>query len=481
MIAVDAGSDARTPWSIANRAWFVLTFCMGIAFVFVLPPFQTNDEDSHWRRLWTVAQANLYCRTIPEAATQLPEVVHYVGDHSAKHVFGARYVEKGLQFRGFNVPAIAISTACGYFPLGYVPGAVVARFIALHGTHARTGGMLRAYYAVRLTNWILFSAVILLLTTRLAWMRHFTLFVYSVPGVLQQVVAINLDWFLMTLAASIVLALFTPARARSVLVLFVAVTLMTMTKPVYEALVLISAPVALELSRGRRFRWWSWILIAALAVVPALCFRVWVHSIPPETQRGWGVPWINPEAQVAFLRQHPFHVFRLFWNQFLRTFEQHRLIEGGWTSILGGFGWSAFEMPIVGYLLALVACGAALLADVTSVTLPRQVAADAPRWLRRAAWALAVTGGCVVIAGVIVGMYIYFTTPKADTVLGVQGRYYHVPLWFLSSMCIYAVKLWRPRWVQPTLSLIGAVLGVAASAGANAFAVFAIYRFYWGA
>lgn len=471
----------RLPWSFATRTWFALTFCFGIAFVFVLPPFQTNDEDSHWRRLWTVAQGDLYCRWIPDAATQLPDVVHYVGDHSAQKVFGPRYVQNGLDFRGFNLPVMAISTACGYFPLGYAPGALLARSVALRGTHARTGGMLQAFYAVRLLNWLMFSVVALLLASRLGWMRHFTLFVYSVPGVLHQVVAINLDWFLMSLAVMLLLALYTRARARNIAALLLAVTLMTMTKPVYAALVALGLPVVLDISRRRRIPWWTWVVLGGLAIVPMFAFRAWIASIPHETQRGWGVPWIHPEAQAAFLREHPAHLLLLFWHQFVNTFAQHRLLEGGWTSILGSFGWSAFEMPLPGYLLALVACGAAIFADVTSTETPRRIAGDAPRWAQRASWALAAGSVVVVIAGIIVGMYIYFSRLGADSVLGVQGRYYHIPLWILSSMGIYGIKIRRPQWIDPKRSLLGAVAGVVASAGANTFAVLAIYRFYWGA
>lgn len=465
-------------YSLVHIVWFCATFAYGVVFVFVLPPFQTNDEDSHWRRLWTVAQAQVYCHSIPQAATELPEIVHYVGVHEQQHVFSSGYLKKGLEYRGYNLPAEVISTACGYFPAGYVPGAIIARLFALHGVHPRVGGMLRGYYAARLVNWILFSFTILVVSVRLSWFRSTLLFFHAIPEVLQQTVAINLDWFLLSVTALLLICIFdfgSPIRALAMI--WCCVFVMAATKPIYAPLVLLGAPLFVTVAASPRRRWlWA---IVPLAIFPLFAHRWWTESIPPQTLKGWGVPWIHPDAQIQFLKEHPLHVLTLFWSQFVNTFSSHKLIEGGWTSIIGGFGWSAFEMHPIGYWLVLLAFGAALSADITSAATKAAEVPEVSRLAWRLGWAAATLGILAVVAGIILGMYIYFSRVGQDSVLGVQGRYYHVPLLLLTSFLVFHLRRRGvlARWARYRKRAAG--VAAVTLCVANALAVSAIHDFYW--
>lgn len=471
--------DGADHYSLVYLIWFCANFAFGVAFVFVLPPFQTNDEDSHWRRLWTVAQGQIYCRSIPEAANELPQIVHYVGDHEQQHVFNRSYFEKGLQYRGYNLPAEVISTACGYFPAGYVPSAAIARLVALRHGHARTGGMMRAYYAARLINWILFSVTILLVSMRLYWLRSTLLFFHAIPEVLQQSVAINLDWFLLSVTALMLVCIFdAEAPMRAIVLILISVFVMTATKPIYAPLVLLGAPAFIRAVTARPRNWLCWAMVP-LGLIPPFAHKWWTESIPPVTLRGWGVPWIHPEAQIQFLKDHPLHVFTLFWSQFVTTFSAHKLIEGGWTSIIGGFGWSAFEMPMVGYWLVLFGFAVALFTDLTIEPAPLATPTNVSTWAWRVSWGLAAMATFGVISGIVLGMYIYFSRVGTDNVLGVQGRYYHVPILLLTAICVFLA----PRSKVPSRygRYRGVALGVATvcMCSSNALALRAIYDFYW--
>jgi hypothetical protein len=63
--------SAKVPFGVGHRAWFGAITIVYIVFLLLIPPFQTNDEDSHWMRAWSVAEGGLTCRPIPLTAHDL--------------------------------------------------------------------------------------------------------------------------------------------------------------------------------------------------------------------------------------------------------------------------------------------------------------------------------------------------------------------------------------------------------------------------
>jgi uncharacterized membrane protein len=463
-----------------DRGWFTATFLVGVAFIAVLPPFQTNDEDSHWRRMWTVAQGEPYCDKIPEVANLLPVSVHFEGDHEKRHVAKLEYLREAWENRGYNLPVTVISTGCGYFPLGYLPSAIVAKRVAFGpGARPRVGGMLAAYYAARLANWIMVSLAVLLLALKVPWARHLTLFFYSIPEVLQQSVAINLDAFLFALTCVFIVLVFKADRWRTVLWMALVVTLMTMTKPIYAPLSLLGIPLMARLIPRTGFRWHHVLAAQLLFFLPLWARGQWQASIPSESLTGWGVGWVNPALQVAHLKEHPFKIVTLLFWQLCDLFTR-KLMQGGWTSIFGAFGWSAFEMPSIGYYLLLVALVFAVLADAGGPPLAPIAPSPHKPWVARVVWWVPALGLASIFAGVILAMYIYFTKVGEDTVNGVQGRYYLVPLLISGVLAMWAYKrrhLLPVRFAKA--AAIGPLIAALSCTAAGVLAVLAIRDFYW--
>lgn len=444
---------AGEPLTWPHRIWFVFTFLVGIAFCYAFPPFQTNDEDSHWLHMWGVAYGDFRCGAPkPDAALGICEPLHMVAVRYVPSRWRWQYMRDASRFVGRDSMTRAEGSACHYHPLPYLVPGLVARLAAfgLSGK-LRPGSMLRAAFAARITDWVLVSLAVFLLCRRLPWCRNFALFFYSIPEVLQQGMAIGTDGFLFVSAGILLLLLFEHRPSVGTLVaIAIAVSLMAITKPVYLAFAGLGVPVFERLIARHGWRWRDAIAMLAVLVVPILARAMWSYwqagpSVAGPATLGL-VHDAPPQGQAAYLKAHPFVVFTLLRQQFLNLFGDD-LMKGSWLSILGGFGWSAFTMKRWGYHLLLFGCGVALLADMLG---PRRPSEVAPR-TRREWLASLVAAGSVLVAvvGIIIAMYIYFTGHLpggvgASEVVGVQGRYYLVPILIWVLLALSAVRAWSP-------------------------------------
>src|SRR5205823_4710907 len=133
------------------RAWFVLLVLMQLAFVFVLPAGQGNDETGHTIRLWALADGHFQCDKLPQAVRDL-EAMNINTWRTRGQSYRA-YWQKGLQMSGGAQRVDGNNYECGYFPLALALPALATRLTALdwHG-NPRPGGVFVATYVARLVN-----------------------------------------------------------------------------------------------------------------------------------------------------------------------------------------------------------------------------------------------------------------------------------------------------------------------------------------
>lgn len=445
---VSAGERMTFP----HRAWFVTSFVVGVMFCYAFPPFQTNDEDAHWLKMWGVAYGGFHCNAPkPSAAGALYGPLHMGEVRYHRDAWRWQYMRDALKFVGSEAATHADGTACGYPPMAYVVPGLVARFVAF-GTagHLRPGSMLRAAFAARITNWVLFSLATLLVVRRIPWCRNFALFFYSIPEVLQQSMAINTDSYLFVCAAGVLLLTY-GARSRNwtVFAMAVIIGLMTATKVVYwpfatVGLVLIHRLVQREGWRARHF-----VALAVLFALPIAMQIAWahwrVHSVagvaaPPDLASRLA------EQQAEFVKAHPTKLFTVMVNQALDLFKDD-LMRGSWLSIFGAFGWSAFTMNRWGYWLLLLAGVLAIACDAIAGMPSRE---GEPR--SRSSLLVVAVAACsveVTVLTIIVGMYVYFSAGYmhilfGDEAIGVQGRYYLIPILLWGVMLLYVIRRRTP-------------------------------------
>lgn len=445
---ITAGEPLRWP----HRFWLGAVFVIGIFYCYAFPPFQTNDEDAHWLHLWGVAYGHLGCDA--SKPTAVSDFLAVVQQHAVRENPGAWRVQllrDALRYVGSDGRTTADGTACRYPPHPYVVPGLVARLVAF-GPRGRlsAGSVLRAAYAARITNWILVTLAVLLLCRRLPWMRNFALAFYSIPEVIQQSMAVNTDSFLFISAALLLLLVFGDRLSTGRLVAIgVVAALMTMVKPVYVTFGAFGFIAADRLLARRRWRHRDVAALAAALLLPLVAHFLWMRWVaasavagPPGPDRGR--VWAG--QQMDFLRAHPRMVLTLLRHQW-RDFFGDDLMKGSWLSVLGGFGWSMFTMPRAGHYLLLFGIGCALVGDAIAAAPARGL--EPPSRRTRIALALVSLAILAMVLATVVGMYIYFSGAflgriGADEVIGVQGRYYLIPILSWTVFVLYLARRRQP-------------------------------------
>jgi hypothetical protein len=467
------------PLEWPHRMWLGTIFVIGLFYCYAFPPFQTNDEDAHWLHLWGVASGHLRCEgSKPSAAADFLSVVHQREVREDPAQWRQQYVRDALHFSGDPAPTTRDGTACRYPPHPYVIPGVVARIVAFGLTGRRAvGGMIRAAYAARITNWVLVSLAIVMLCRRVPWIRNFALFFYSIPEVIQQSMAVNTDSFLFVATALLLVLLFGSRPSTwSLFGVAVLVALMTMIKPVYAAfgtLGFIAWQRLLARHHLRKRDLAALIVALALPLVADWLWTHWVNAVatagPPQPDRGR----VRAMQQMDFLRAHRGVVLTLLWHQ-LRDFFGTDLMKGSWLSIFGAFGWSMFTMKRWAYYVLLVGCGCALVADAVDGSSAGDL--EPPSRGSLTAVALASAAILVAVLGIIIGMYIYFSGAflgriGVDEVIGVQGRYYLIPILLWMTFLLYLLRRRSPmprQWATmvPLLTTTALLLCVLANVAA---------------
>lgn len=434
-----------------HRFWFATIFCIGIGYCYAFPPFQTNDEDAHWLKMWSIAFGHYRCEEgKPAAAVELLRILHQKQVREDPNLWHHQYRRDALAFVGSDYQTKVEGACPNYPPMPYFLPAAVARQVAYRHGELRPGSMLRAGYAARIANWVLFSLAVLLLCRRRAWFRNFTLFFYSIPEAIQQAMSINTDSFLFAVTVGLLLLSFGRPRAWALPLIGLGVGLMTIVKPVYSPLAALGLIVWERLVAQHRWRWRDLAAAVGGVLLLAAAQSLWSHWLAqaPESPAAARLDYGRSRAvqQIAFLHQHPGVVVPLILHQWRDLFSDD-LMRGSWLSIFGAFGWSMFTMGRWAYYVLLLGCASALAADLVAAV----PAPDIPRPSRRGLVALLLAAGAVEVCviGVIIGMYIFFSGAflnriGADDVIGVQGRYYHIPILLWAVMLLYAVRRREP-------------------------------------
>lgn len=479
-------SDAETPppgqprsrLRRVQQAWLGVVFLLGLGYIVLIPPFQTVDEIAHWDRVWTVALGQYNCHTLPYTAA---EFVNFSFRFDAGPVRGPIpwSALRDMYEHGGGGGEFFIATAgCGYPPIGYLPAALAAWLLTPEPREPGPHKMFVAFYGGRIANWLLFFGC-LVAAFRISLFPMPVLVFASIPMVVHQAISLNND---AVLFSGIVLigALLTqpPTRAR----IWTAIALLTLLSAIKPINVIAATLVWLGLAEALRKGTWRAREVASVALasvaLPVAAWLVWDHTkhLPIlGLSTGLVVPNVNEAAQLNMLLEQPLRVLSVFKWQLEGVFA-NTPINGGWRGVLLTLGWYKYVVADHVYALAI----AALAAGVCVLRLePRAIPER-----RTPCWLLLTVPASVLAyaATVTLILYLAFTPVGAETVFGVQGRYFLLPIAML--LFVPAVRAARPLWLR-TESLRGKAIASLAAAffvlslAAHVAALWAIRQHFW--
>jgi len=423
--------------SVAHRWWYVAATFAYLIFLVLIPPFQTNDEDAHWMRLWTTASGGLTCnQPIPPSASIFIGAAHYYPVRAEGKHYQFAFIDEELAVVGAAGEARAGGATCLYMPISYLLPAVAARLVASPYDAGKPSHMFHAFYAARGCNLLLLVFGTLLFLALVPQYRNLTLLLYSLPMLMQQGISVNQESTITLLFFVLMIFWWRQSTLAGAVAMAGLIALLSLAKPVYLVfyLVWLCYLIRLRQTQARSLRWLFAML--PMAFVPVVIWLLWTKLVVSGSQQ-YLPSWVDMPGQIQYLKTHPMMLPKVILIQLADLFGREHL-RGGWISVLGVLGWADFEIGNRAYYCLLLAAVLAVAADLGAPV--AAVASEVrPRWQRIVPfWTF-----FLIIPAIAVAMYIQFSGVGSPYALGTSGRYLHIPYF---GMLAFGIETARSRW-----------------------------------
>ncbi len=257
------------------RLLILLVF--GLAYVWVLPPFEAPDEPAHFARAYSLAEGQAVLKDHPR------KLVVFLRD-AMKERLAARHMEvqevpvlaemeRCLREKKERIPNIAYNSA-QYSPVPYLFHAAVIRLVMLFDPTSR--GLMVSLYACRIVSLLVFVGLLwvaFLLFPALSW----PLFWLSItPMALSQASVVSVDYIVFLSAAILLTAALGHVRGTaSAVCLICSAFFLLLTRPPYLWLLLVPV-TSVFLSRDKNKGSMAW-----LGTAPVV--GRWIRGMAPST------------------------------------------------------------------------------------------------------------------------------------------------------------------------------------------------------
>ncbi len=410
---------------------FVLLFITGLAFTFLIPPFQKPDEESHFNRTLALVNGVTSCAPgytvimVPEQYYAMTAFIKSYEmplhpDHKLPSFISQIYLHSNKKAAPI---AMEVNAVCNFPIISYLPSALGV-FIGLHVSP-------NPYVTFFLGRFTLFLAcfIWLIYLYKKTKYKSLLLFVASIPMFLHQISAYGYDGatFLLTLT------------------LFVKVTeLMNKEQMIevrdYISLSIISILYLLSRSGGhellllfillippQKIHKKTYVYFLYMIVFYALMFGIYgltkIHAVTSFI--GNGLPaGADPVKQIQFILHHPLDLLMvLMKTSVLRsTFYVQ--------SMIGILGWLEYGIPHWMY-------GAYAAIGIWLITIRNEKDNTNMSWYQIISGLTILLLNYVYILGIF---YVVWTPVGAQIVNGVQGRYFLTSLPFVLYLAHNLVK-----------------------------------------
>ena len=466
------GPGFTGPGALWQYVAFLLLFVLGGAtFIAVTPPGLNPDEPAHVYRAYQVAHGGLVAQEakgiegikdgdpggyIPTAWPQLFTESHFT-----------RGFDDETSFRDLDWSALAaihedgstgwqtFTNTVQYPPVAYVPQAVALRVGEALGLGVLAQLELGRAFGLLAVAGLLLAAARLTPVGRLAFFA-----VGLLPSVVGQAAAFSADGVtiaLCFLATALVLrwSLRDDAptwwRWVGLGVLFVAIALV---KPTYAPLAVIAAAIPVLNPAARRL--WHLVGAGAVIAVAAGVTLAWLRATSWVTQ---GVnPLNHPDQQRAYLLEHPTAFLKAVFRSIVLDYPTGLTTQKGeiWRGVFGSFSWLRAPLPMAFVILLVVSL-------VLAMLVVERHERGAVAVLRTGVlWRVVVVAGiAIVVTGVCLALYVYYTEDRGMWLQGLQGRYF-LPVLPALMLLFVGGRLVSTRGVRIVVFGIAAVSLVAA-------------------
>ena len=444
-----------------------LALLFGSVFVFLIPPFQSPDEPSHFLRAFQVSEGAFFPETadrrlggdLPASLMQLRDSFSFL-----KMNYDAR-VDKKLIFNCLNIPLDKTRRAFADFPntAVYAPTAYPAQAIAIGALRGCGGTPLQMLYAARLANLLLWILLVFAAIRMMPFAQHLLAAFALLPASLAMAASANADvmtnglcWWLT--ASFLRFAFARPAPGSAVYVKqLIAFVIVCANKLIALPLVLLNLlrrpgrngknllPFGMMAGAGLAAAL-LWGSLANRRFIPYDAYNPAVRSVQTLNEG------VDPARQLAFIRAHPL--------DFARTaaVSAVRALPSAAAHVAGKFGWEKNYLHPAWLAMLWLALAAAAAGTANPMSVVQRLGAAAVAIL--------------YIGMFAVTMYALWCPVGAPELTNFQGRYF-VPVAPVAALVV--ANGWLRRFQRKIWWFALAVL----SGGNMAMAVAVLQRYYW--
>lgn len=399
----------------------------GGLFLLLTPPMQAPDEVSHYYRAYQLSEgqwsAQRHDRRVggwmPRGVVDVVETfvpIRWKFSYTTRFadILAARQLPLRADERVFaDFPNTALFPWVAYAP--------AAAGIAL--SRAFGAGPLVQFYAARLSSWLLWLGLGVLMLCALPHSRWLFAGVALLPMAVFVQVSISADvatnslcWLFIALCLRYRCSEH-PLRPRQLALLAVLLLLIASAKLVYSPLVLLLMLLP-PTAYSRSWQRWAFPAIVGLLMVGLVAFwsaqmdRIY---LPYPAYHPDYAPALHPvslsneadlHAQRDYVRSHVTELPGIFWRTLQATFPMYS------RGLIGTFGWLEVVLPIG---LILTAYSGLLIVALTDGHASRRLSLASRGWL-----ALAFTGGLALL---LLSQYLTWAPVGAPLMWALQGRY----------------------------------------------------------
>ncbi len=421
----------------------IVSFLLGLFFVFAVPPFQKPDEMVHYYKAVSLASGNILCRRekkkifnpIARYLFTFPDAMlasHIAANTNMKFT---KQLYLSVLAKPLDTRLVQESSSCTLpFILYIVPAIAIAIPVFLHANP------LIIFFVGRLAAFLV-GFFLLWYSWRVAPRTYKPLFLFlvAIPTVLFQLSSYSKDALHLSLgflAFSYWLGFrtrTTPLTLRSFVVFFAALILAILARPTYAPLVLIIflIPDATTLVHRLNKKPFFIVILTSILTTGILSGAIFLtRQYVAKASFFLSTPmlgFVNPALQLRYLAMDPWRILVVLGTTFEQSFGLYVRTAVGVT------GWIGAVMPwwvnvlYVGWFFYLI------------FSLAREKE-------KARAWELIVV--CVSIVGVLsslfISLYIFSTPVAAPIVDGVTGRYFLILLplviWFVACIATRAKR-----------------------------------------
>ena len=359
-----------------------------------VPVGQLPDEPNHFLRIFEITCGNLLTPRTIDGITS--------GDIlplGLENLFDPNALVDWSKTRIYTFPNTAL-----YSPFSYIPQA-----IAVKAARYLTADVHTLYYCARLGSCLLCTLLCIYALWIIPYGKKILFTILMFPITIEGLITLSPDG--MTLAICFLLMAVTlraehnrqPLRRREVVLLSVLCLLLSQYKMVYVPIILLVLIIPRECYSSGLQRVYVRIVLPVLAI---LLYIVWFHFASLYTMNVGYIPGTDSGTQIHYMLSHMPETYKIF----VRTITQET------NSLVGQTFGSSLEWDLHNYELVPISLLVLLTYEIcTDHELPL---------LRRRTNALMLLTVILVLGMTMAGIYAQGSPLGAETVVGLQGRYF---------------------------------------------------------